>query len=166
MKMPVNKQLIEEARQRGRDYLVMYHGCAQATLLAVTDTLQMPVSDEVFKVMIGLSSPSGGCGGICGAIAAIGLRFGRSRDDYRENPETVLLRQTVKRVRDQFVTKYGGYLCCDIQTHLFGRSYDALDPVEREAFMQRQLYDVCPQVTEDAAGWTVEAILEAEASSS
>ena len=160
-----SNRLIERARQRGREYLSIYHGCAQTTLLAVADTLHMPVSDDVFKVMIGLSSPSGGCGGICGAIAAIGLRFGRSRDDYRKTPETTLLRQTVKCVRDQFVTKYGGYLCCDIQTSLFGRSYDALDPVEREAFMQRKPYDVCPQVTEDAAGWTVEAILKAEASS-
>ena len=162
--MQNTQQLIKEARKRGHEYLGIYHGCAQTTLLAVTDTLQMPVSDEVFKVMIGLSSLSGGCGGICGAIAAIGLRFARSREDYRENPDTTLLRQTVKRVRDQFISKYGGYLCCDIQTTLFGRSYNTLDPEEREAFLQRQPYDVCPQVTEDAAGWTVEAIMEAELS--
>lgn len=73
----------------------------------------------------------------------------------------------MKRVRDQFVTEYGGYLCCDIQTKLFGRSYNTLDPVELEAFMQPTLRarEECPQVTENAAGWTVEAILETEAAS-
>ena len=78
------------------------------------------------------------------------------------------LRQAVKRVRDQFVAEYGGSLCCDIQDKLFGRSYDSLDPVQLEAMMQNKLrgLEVCRQVTENAAGWTVEAILETEASSS
>jgi hypothetical protein len=60
MKMTGNKQLIEEARQRGREYLPIYRGCAPATFCAVADTLQMPVSPEMFKIMSGLSSVSGG----------------------------------------------------------------------------------------------------------
>ena len=162
---------IARARQLGREYMGKY-ACAEATLLAVADTLKMPVSDDVFKTVIGLSSMSGGCGALCGAIAAIGLRFGRNRDAYHENSDTmvpapwyILLRQVVKRVRDQFGTEYGGYLCCDIQTKLFGRSFDTFDPIEIEAFMQQNPFEVCPQVAENAAGWTVEAILEAEAAS-
>jgi hypothetical protein len=150
------------------------YACAEGTLLAVADTLNMPVSDDVFKATIGLSSMAGGCGALCGAIAALGLRFGRTRADY-ENSGIIqigewyrTLRQAVKCVRDRFVTEYGGYLCCDIQDKLFGRSYDSLDPVELEAFMKTQLrgLEVCRQVAENAAGWAVEAILETEAASS
>lgn len=170
---------IAGARQLGRENMKKY-ACAEGTLLAVADTLKMPVSDDVFKAVIGLSSLSGGCGGLCGAIAAIGLRFGRNRGDYQmqepspsdESSDTMVppswyiqLRQVVKRVRDQFDTEYGGYLCCDIQTKLFGRSFDTFDPSDMEAFMQQNAIEVCPQVTENAAGWAVEAILEAEAAS-
>lgn len=165
-------RLIARARQLGREYMGKY-ACAEATLLAVADTLKMPVSDDVFKAVIGLSSMSGGCGALCGAIAALGLRFGRTRAAYHENSGTGLgpwytkLRQAVKRVRDQFVTEYEGYLCCDIQTTLFGRSYNTFDPVELEAFMQPQLRarELCQQLPENAAGWTVEAILMIEAAS-
>ncbi len=165
-------RLIARARQLGWESMGKY-ACAEGTLLAVADTLNMPVSDDVFKATIGLSSMSGGCGALCGAIAALGLRFGRTRAAYENSDITQIgkwyltLRQAVKRVRDRFVTEYGGYLCCDIQDKLFGRSYDSLDPVELEAFMQPQLgaREVCRQVTENAAGWTVEAILETEAAS-
>jgi len=165
-------RLMVRARQLGREYMGKY-ACAEGTLLAVADTLNMPVSDDVFKATIGLSSMSGGCGALCGAIAALGLRFGRTRAAYENFGITQIgewyrtLRQAVKRVRDRFVTEYGGYLCCDIQDRLFGRSYDSLDPVELQAMMHMQLrgLEVCRQVTENAAGWAVEAILETEAAS-
>ncbi|MHA2300758.1 MAG: hypothetical protein ACXACD_07370 [Candidatus Thorarchaeota archaeon] len=49
--MADTKQLINEARQRGREYLPIYRGCAPATFCAVADTLQMPVSAAMFKMM-------------------------------------------------------------------------------------------------------------------
>jgi C_GCAxxG_C_C family probable redox protein len=160
---------IAQARRLGRANMAKY-ACAEATLLAVTDTLNMPVSDDVFKAVIGLSSLSGGCGALCGAIAAIGLRFGRNRDEYHEDSESVLpapwyllLRQVVKQVRDQFDAEYGGYLCCDVQTKLFGRSFDSFESEDMEAFVQQNAVEICPQVAESAAGWAVQAIREAEA---
>ena len=171
-------RLIARARQLGREYMGKY-ACAEGTLLAVADTLNMPVSDDVFKATIGLSSMSGGCGGFCGAIAALGLRFGRTRAAYHENSDATkigkwyrTLRQAVARVRSRFVAEYGGSLCCDIQDKLFGRSFNFLDldPKEMEAFMQPEkilaALEVCRRVTENAAGWTVEAVLETEAASS
>jgi len=169
-------RLIARARQLGREYMGKY-ACAEGTLLAVADTLNMPVSDDVFKGTVGLSSMSGACGGICGAIVALGLRFGRARTAYYENSDTpkigkwyLTLRQAVIRVRKRFATEYGGSLCCEIQDKLFGRSIDFLDPEALKAFMQQPekisaALEVCRKVTENAAGWTVEAILETEAAS-
>jgi hypothetical protein len=163
--MSDTSRLVARARQLGREYFEIY-SCAPATLLAVAKTLNMPVSDEVFNTMLGLSRYSGGCGSLCGAIAAVGLRFGRNRTPLGENPKFIRFLQVVKRVRDQFVTEYGGYLCYDLQTKLFGRSYNTLDHIEElEAFMQRRPVEECQKITENAAGWTIEAILETEASS-
>lgn len=160
-------RLIEQARRLGREYMHEYRGCAQTTLLAVADTLNMDVPDDLFKAMIGLSSLSGGCGGICGATAAISLRYGVNREAYTQDPETPSrvyekIRQTVKKVRDRFDEKYGGYLCYDVQKKLFGRSFDITITEDREAFSNEAVYEECPRVTEDAAGWTVEAILDVD----
>jgi len=171
-------RLVARARQLGREYMGKY-GCAEATMLAVADALSMPVSDDVFKGTIGLSSMSGGCGGFCGAIVAMSLRFGRTPATYHENSDTPkigkwyrTLRQAVALVRSRFVAEYGGSLCCDIQDKLFGQSFNFLDldPKDMEAFMQPErmlaALEMCRKVTENAAGWTVEAILETEAASS
>ena len=165
--MSEKRKLIEKARRRGREYLHKYHGCAPTTLLAVADTLNMNVSDDLFKAIIGFTSLSGGCGGICGAAAAISLRYGLNREYYLLNPETrnrvwTKIIQTVKIVQDRFVETYGGYLCQDIQEKLFGRPFDLTIPEEREALGNEQPIERCAQVTENAAGWTIEAILEME----
>lgn len=170
--MADTEQLINEARQRGREYLPIYRGCAPATFCAIADTLEMPVTAAMFKMMTGLSSVSGGCGGICGAAAAIGLRFGKSRNTFEDTSNlpaegslSSQIIQTVKQVRDRFTETYGGFLCSEIQTTLFGRAYDGTIPDELEAFRQEDVYGTCPFVTANAAGWTVKAILDAEASS-
>lgn len=171
--VPEASRLIARARQLGRENMGKY-ACAEGTLLAVAEALNMPVNDDVFKATTGLSSTAGGCGALCGAIVALGLRFGQTRAAYHEISDIThigkwyfTLRQAVVRLRNRFVTEYGGYLCCDIQDKLFGRSYDSLNPAEMKAFMQQQLRarEVCRQVTENAARWTVEAILETEAAS-
>lgn len=160
-------RLTEKARKLGREHMSIYRGCAQTTLLAIADTLNMDISEDLYKAMIGLSSLSGGCGGICGATAAISLRYGVPRGDFESDSEASRLvytkiLNTVKIVRDKMSEKYGGFLCCDIQRELFGRPYDLTVPEERDAFSEEPVYEKCPHVTEDAAGWTVEAILDTE----
>jgi hypothetical protein len=130
----------------------------------------MPVSKEMSKMMMGLSSVTGGCGGICGAAAAIGLRFGSDREGFQgSNPSskaslTPQIIQAVKQVRDHFASTYGGFLCREIQTRLFGRTFDATIPEDMVAF-GREDVSQCSNVTANAAGWAVEAILSVEASS-
>jgi hypothetical protein len=165
--MSEKMKLVVKARKLGREYMHTYRGCAQTTLLAVADTLDMDVSEDLYKAMIGLSSLSGGCGGICGATAAIGLRYGVPREEFEKGSEASRLvytkiLDTVKIVRAKMTEKYGGFLCSDVQSGLFGRPYDLTVPEEREAFGEEPVYEKCPQVTEDAAGWTVEAILDME----
>ena len=161
MIMSKNEQLIEKARRLGKEYMSKYGGCAQATLMAVADTLDLEVCDSLFKAMIGLSSLSGGCGSICGGIAAIGLKYGVNRENYKSmGPTTQKIWGIVKLLREKFNLEYGGFLCSEIQTKLYGRSYDPLNPKDIQAFMETKPVEKCSSVTENAAGWAVEAILE------
>jgi C_GCAxxG_C_C family probable redox protein len=169
--MTEKKELVEKARRLGREYLLKYGGCAPGTLMAVAHTLNLEVSDEVFKVMTGFSRLAGVCGNVCGGIAAMGLMYGVGLEDFVKNPEIGSLSftklMTVTNVlREKFVEEYGGYLCDDVQTKLFGKCVIPTSPEELEVFRKvhpkelEAFREKCGSVTENAAGWTVATILE------
>ncbi len=170
--MSEKKELVEKARRLGKEYIVKYGGCAPGTLMAVAHTLNLEVSDEVFKAMMGFSSFAGACGNLCGGIAAMGLKYGVGLKDFVENPETgfssfAKIMTAAKVLREKFAEEYSGYLCDDVQTKVFGRCNIFPDsPEELEAFAKKDpeelkvFYEKCGAVTENAAGWTVAAILE------
>ena len=172
--MPEKKELVEKARRLGKEYLRKYGGCAPATLIAVADTLNMEVCDELFKAIMGFSSLAGVCGNVCGGIAAMSLRYGVGREDYVKNPEVgfgsfAKIMTTAGFLREKFVEEYGGYLCDDVTMKVFGRcgiwpttpeqleAFAKMGPKELDVFFEK-----CSQVTANAAGWTVAAILEME----
>ena len=169
--MSEKKELVEKARRLGRQYLRRYGGCAPGTLMAVADTLGLRVGDELFKAMTGFSSLSGVCGNVCGGIAAMGLRYGVGLEDFARNPESgplsfAKLMTATEALREKFVEEYGGYLCDEVQTKLFGKCVMPTSPEELEAFGKmdpeelRGFYEKCSSVTENAAGWTVAIMLE------
>ena len=171
--MSEKKEPVEKARRLGREYLRKYGGCAPGTLMAVAATLGLGVGDELFKAMTGFSSLSGVCGNVCGGIAAMSLRYGVGLEDFVKKPEILFLSfakimTTAKVLREKFVEEYGSYLCEGIQTKLFGRCVMPTSPEELEAFGKMDpkeleaFYEKCSHVTENAAGWTVAAILEME----
>jgi len=169
--MSEKKELVEKARRLGKQYLRKYGGCAPATLMAVADTLDLRVGDELFKAMTGFSSFAGACGNVCGGIAAMGLRYGVGLEDFAKNPERgslsfAKLMTVAKALREKFAEEYGGYLCNEVQTKLFGKCVMPTSPEELEAFSKMDpeqlqgFYDKCSSVTENAAGWTVAIMLE------
>jgi hypothetical protein len=165
------KRKERKLRRLGKEYLRKYGGCAPGTLLAVADTLKMKVGDDAFKAIYAFSSLAGVCGNEAGGIAAIGLRYGVGLEDFKRNPEIgfasfAKMMATAKVLRDKFVEEYGSYMCDDIQTKLFGKCVMPKAPEELEAFATMDseklegFYEKCSAVTENAAGWTVAAILE------
>ena len=169
--MSEKKELVEKARRLGREYLLKYGGCAQGTLMAAANTLNLKVSDELFKAMTGFSRLTGLCGNICGGIAVMGLEYGLSIEDCMKDPETrslafMKLMTATKVLQEKFIEEYGGYLCDEIQTKLFGKCVMPTSPEELKAFRKVDpeelniYYEKCGSVTENAAGWTVATILE------
>jgi C_GCAxxG_C_C family probable redox protein len=165
-------KLVEKARQLGKEYMLKYGGCAPATLLAVADTLNLEVSDELFKAITGFSSLAEVCGNVAGGVAAMGLKFGVGRKDYEKNPEIgfasfAKLMITTEVLRKKFAEEYGGILCDEVQMKLYGRcKIFPTSPEELEAFSKQDpkelevFFEKCGSVTENAAAWTVSIILE------
>ena len=153
--------LVKKAKELGKEYFGVYQGCAHATLMAVADTLKMEVSDDVFKSVIGLNGTAGGCGGLCGASAVFGLRYGPNRKEYLENPDMSEIMGMMLGIQTKFEEKYSGYSCMDVMSSLFGRSFDFRVPEDAVAYGNVDAMK-CSLATSDAAGWIVEAIVSKE----
>jgi hypothetical protein len=158
------EKLVNKARKLGASRFKQYTGCAQTTLYAVADTLDMKISEDVFKAVAPLSGFTGGCGAICGAGVVFGLRYGKNLEDYLENPDIGTVYSLIFGIQNKLEDKYSGFLCREIQTHLYGRSFDGRRPEDDEAFMSRydEIYSKCGEMVADVSGWVVEAILNEE----
>lgn len=158
------ERLIDEARMLGKHYFQKYGTCAPTTVFAVCETLGMEVSDDVIKSVAPLSSFSGGCGGMCGAAVSLGLRFGKGLEEFKENHKLGGIIPLLHGVQSKFEDKYSSFLCKDIQSKLYGRSFDYRYSEDVKAYqsMIEEVKDKCSEVTSDAAGWAVETILNTE----
>ena len=70
---------------------------------------------------------------------------------------------TAKLLADKFVRQYGSILCPQVQTRLYGRSFNLQDPDEWKAFEEAGAHSdptKCMSVVANAARWTLETLIE------
>ena len=158
------EKLINKARKLGAERFKKYTGCAQTTLYAIADTLDMNISEDVFKAVVTLSGFTGGCGAMCGSAVAFGLRFGKDLDTYLSDPDLGVAKTLIYGIQGKLEEKYSGFLCREICTHLYGRSFDGRISEDMEVFgsMYEEVYSKCGDMIADVSGWAVEAILNQE----
>lgn len=163
-----NKQLLEKAYEIGFEYEKKYGNCAQCVLLAVQETLDFK-DDSIFKAATGFAGGIGGfgisaCGALSGGILAIGQKYGRNRKNFtKPRRERFKAYDLAQRLHQCFIEEYGNSACHSVQQSIFGRSFNLLDPVERQRFEDDGGHiDKCTDVVGKAAQWVVELLLEAE----
>jgi len=168
------EELLEEAESRAYKYEQEYRDCSQCTLLAIQEVFGLK-GEDALKAATGFAGGIGRTGSICGAliggVMALGLLYGRDlqtmkhpdpevRFHRREEIELRLGRFT-KKLCERFKEEYGSTLCNDIETKIFGRSFDKWNPADRkEKDRLGGHQDKCPRVVGKAARWVVELILE------
>ena len=157
----------ERAYALAYEYEQKYGSCPQCVLAAVQEVLGYP-TDDVFKASYVLSgggvlSTRGTCGALVGALMAVSARHGRDRASFDQGRNRRSI-ELARRVYDGFVDEFGSPICADVQTKLFGRSYDLWNPAEFEAFVAAGGHaDKCPRVVGVAARLATEVLIEAEA---
>ncbi|MCU0520361.1 MAG: C-GCAxxG-C-C family protein [Anaerolineae bacterium] len=163
--------------QRGRlaaklayAYEQRYHGCGQCTLAAILETLEefdAGAADAVFEAATGLAgglglAGDGPCGAFAGAALAFGMLYPRHRwafDGDRENKYRTYA--MIQRLREHYMSAYGGITCHDVHRAVLGRSYDLRDPADREGFEAAGAHeDKCTGVVRRAAEWAIAIIGE------
>ncbi len=158
-------RIAQVASELAATYERHYHTCGQCTLAAIEDALGVH-DDGVFRSASCFGAGigklgDGSCGGYLGATMAIGHLFGRPRDKFDDDPETMeIVNQAAVALHRQFLVTYGSVACRSIQEKVLGRPYDLWNPAERAAFEEAGGHrDKCPGVVANAAQWGAQLIL-------
>ena len=169
-----DKELLQEVEKRAYKYEQECRDCSQCTLLAIQEVFDL-AGDDALKAATGFAGGIGRSGSVCGAliggVMALGLLYGRDRETMK-HPDAELRSQRLKEIeselgtltkklRTKFEGEYGSIICDDIETKLFGRSFDKWNPEDRiEKDRLGGHDDKCPTVVGKAARWVAELILE------
>jgi C_GCAxxG_C_C family probable redox protein len=133
--------------RRNAHYYDKFSGCSQSVLLALQEGLK--VGDlESFKSATVLSGGVARRGETCGALlgALMGLGLVDGRENIEDTSSYVRAMAVANEICDEFQTALEAEfnfklplkstLCSEIQTMIYGQSFDLRNPEEREAFLE------------------------------
>ncbi|HTY63464.1 MAG TPA: C-GCAxxG-C-C family protein [Acidobacteriota bacterium] len=166
-------QLLDKAGELGINFEKYSSSCSQCTVAALKEILGF--EDIIVKVatsscggQAGLST--GACGGVIGATIVLDYYLGRPANMVSATepvPDCLAdLSRAMDAARsfcDKFVREYGSILCPQVQTKIYGRSFNLQDPADWEAFMAAGAHSdptKCMSVVGNAARWALETLLE------
>ena len=147
------------------DYEKKYRGCGQCVIASLLETMDK-FDERVFESATGLSGGVGNagdatCSAYLGSVLVFGMLYPRRRihfDGDRENKYRSF--EMAQKLRLNFLNEYGSITCRDIHLHKYGRSFDLMDPDQRQPFEDAGAHGDfgCTLVTAKAARWAVEII--------
>lgn len=159
-------RIAEVASELAAAYERHYHTCGQCTLAGILDALGVR-SDDAFRSSSCFGAGvgklgDGSCGGYLGAAMAVALLFGRSRDRFDDDPQSMeLVNRAAVRLHERFLSAFGSITCAEIQSRLFGRTFDLWNTEQRAEFERAGGHsERCPAVVASAARWGTELILD------
>jgi C_GCAxxG_C_C family probable redox protein len=103
--------LVAKAGDRCDYYRLQEYHCSEATIRAVSETLNVDLSDEILKVASGFRGGGGGykerCGVLEAGIILISYLYGRTRPEEDAFSYSYLIRM----LHDRFLKELGSYNC-------------------------------------------------------
>jgi len=159
----MNDPRLEKAFELGKHYEKTCTGCAQSTVAALLEVLEMK-DESAFRAASGLAdglglTGDGACGGLTGGALVIGLLFGRTSQDFQDPFAAMRSYDLVKRLHEDFMGRYGTCRCHDIQKKLIGRSFNLRSSEDIEAALAAGMPEHCSTVVGNAARAALEIIL-------
>ena len=158
-----NKQhILDRVQLRGEEYNFLARNCAKSTALALLEEFGLG-NMEIIKALSpfpGFGGTGWMCGGVTGALIALGLHFG-SDDmlDYEAIGQTVM---AARKFMPRFEEKVGSVACPTIQEDaVFGRYMDPAASLENmEAFEKANGFEKCSLLPGIGARLAAEIIID------
>ena len=156
-----------KAYELGFEYEKKFHGCAQCTIGALYEVFPELRNEDVFRSASGLGggvglTGKGHCGALSGGVMVLGQICGRELDNIRD-PERkrALAFHMGEKLANKFLQEFDSILCWEIQKKIMGRSFQLLNPEDKETFEKMGGHlTTCPMVVGKGALWAAELIME------
>lgn len=160
------KHYIKKAFELGFLYEKKYRGCAQCTIAAIQDSLDIK-NKHIFKAASALGGgigklTDGVCGGYSGGAIMLSASFGRRRNKFGDDEENKFCsNQLTIKLHQKFIDTYDSVICREIHRKVFGRTFNLWDEEEKKEFERLGAHqDKCTNIVANAAAWTTELILK------
>ena len=158
-----NKEMLDRVQQRAGDIVEGAMGnCAQATFIAVSEEFGLGNGDVVksLTAMPGIALQGETCGTVVGALAVLGVYFGRGTEGPLGGfAET---HPAAGRFCRDFEKEFGTLKCKQLHTSLCGKTYDFSDMSQMQEFMLAGGLKLCRAPAGKAARIVAGLILEKE----
>lgn len=142
-KTQTREEVLQQLEQKAGDYEELFDSCAQGTLLALQEQFNLGDADtlKASTAMPGVALRGQSCGAIISGIMALGMAMGRDKpEDSKAVLHTIVAARTLC---DKFEAKFGSCNCHDVQQHIFGRSFNLMNPKEVEEFAKAAAAKKC-----------------------
>ena len=159
------EKILTKAFELGQKFEKKYTGCAQSTIAAIFQALEI-WNDDVFKAGSGLAdglglTGDGSCGSLVGASMVISYLFGREYKDFGDMYKPMESYRLVKKLHDKYIEQYGSCRCHDVQESLLGRTYNLWDPKDLKEAFQSGMMEHCSKLVGTISKLATEIILGA-----
>jgi C_GCAxxG_C_C family probable redox protein len=159
------QQILDRVQRRGEEYNFLARNCARGTALALMEEFGLG-NMEIVKALSpfpGFGGTGWMCGGVTGALIALGLYFGNEDMlDYDAVGATIMAAQ---KFMPRFQEEVGSVVCPKLQEDvIFGRYMDpAASPENMEAFAMAKGFEKCGLLPGIGARLAAEIILDSMA---
>jgi C_GCAxxG_C_C family probable redox protein len=156
------QQILDRVQRRGEEYNFFARNCAKSTALAVMEEFGLG-NMEIVKALSpfpGFGGTGWMCGGVTGALIALGLYFGS--DDMQDYDAVGATIMAARQFMPRFEEKVGAVVCPKIHEDVvFGRYMDpAASPENMAAFAEAQGFEKCGLLPGIGARLAAEIIIE------
>ena len=163
--MPTTKEeAIKEGRAKARFNMENYGSCAQSTVMALQDVLELK-DDAVLKASTSMTGGIGrmrdACGGLLGAAMFLGQIYGRDRANIADKEKLGDLMPHVGKLYKWYEKTFGSATCYDIKTLMGdGVYYDSSVPWQAELAKQEGVDKKCDDLVEETVAWVIDHVWE------
>jgi C_GCAxxG_C_C family probable redox protein len=156
------EQILDRVQRRGEEYNLLAGNCAKGTALAILEEFGLG-NMEIIKALSpfpGFGGTGWMCGGVTGALIALGLYFGS--DDVQDYDAVGATIMAARKFMPCFEEEVGAVVCPKIQEDVvFGRYMDpAASPENMEAFAKAKGFEKCGLLPGIGARLAAEIIIE------
>jgi C_GCAxxG_C_C family probable redox protein len=156
------QQILGRVQRRGEEYNLLAGNCAKGTALAIMEEFGLG-NMEIIKALSpfpGFGGTGWMCGGVTGALIALGLHFGS--DDVQNYDAVGATIMAAREFMPRFEKEVGSVVCPKIQEDVvFGRYMDpAASPENMQAFAEAKGFEKCGLLPGIGARLAAEIIIE------